>query len=220
MPNDPIQSSKRVLAPIERISEVLFGLIMVITLTGSLNIAEAGREDVRAMLIGALGCNLAWGIIDAVLYLMGCLADKGHGLRTFRALRQAADPQAAQRIIAEALPPVVASILRPEEFRAIHERLVQLPEPPRFVKLQKHDWLGAGGVFLLVFLATFPVALPFILMQNVAPALRVSNGIAIVMLFGLGYAFGRCVGRHPWLHAIFMVVLGVVLAGLTMSLGG
>jgi hypothetical protein len=51
--------SKRVLDPHERISEVLFGLIMVLTFTGSISIAEAGREDIRAVLIAALGCNLA-----------------------------------------------------------------------------------------------------------------------------------------------------------------
>jgi hypothetical protein len=56
---------------------------MVLTFTGSLSVAEAGRDDVRTMLIGALGCNLAWGIIDGVLYLMGCLADKGRNLMTY-----------------------------------------------------------------------------------------------------------------------------------------
>ena len=83
-----------VLDPIDRISEVLFGLIMVLTFTGSLSVAEAGRDDVRTMLIGALGCNVAWGIIDAMLYLMGCLADKGRGLMTFLAVRKTTDPQA------------------------------------------------------------------------------------------------------------------------------
>src|SRR5258707_13660265 len=115
MSDDPIKSSKRVLEPNERISEVLFGLIMVLTFTGSLSVAEAGREDVRVMLIGALGCNLAWGIIDGVLYLMGCLAEKGRGLLTFRAVREAADPKEAQRLIADALPSVVASVLEPVE---------------------------------------------------------------------------------------------------------
>ena len=80
MSAEPGESSKRVLDPIDRVSEVLFGLIMVLTFTGSLSVAEAGRDDVRAMLIGALGCNLAWGIIDGILYLMGCLAEKGQGL--------------------------------------------------------------------------------------------------------------------------------------------
>ena len=63
--------NKRVLDPGDRLAEVLFGLIMVLTFTGSLSIAEAGRDDIRAMLIGALGCNIAWGMIDAIFYLMG-----------------------------------------------------------------------------------------------------------------------------------------------------
>src|SRR5689334_25163632 len=107
MPDDSLKSTKRVLEPQERISEVLFGLIMVLTFTGSLSVAEAGREDVRAMLIGALGCNLAWGIIDAVLYLMACLAEKEGGLLAFRAARKAADPVEARRLVANALPPVI-----------------------------------------------------------------------------------------------------------------
>jgi hypothetical protein len=73
--------STRVLEPIERISEVLFGLIMVLTITGSISVAEAGRETVRTMLIGALGCNLAWGLIDAVMYLMGALSRQAAGIR-------------------------------------------------------------------------------------------------------------------------------------------
>ena len=220
MPDDPIRSPKRVLEPHERIAEVLFGLIMVLTFTGSLSVAEAGREDVRTMLIGALGCNLAWGIIDAVLYLMGSLAEKGRGLMIFRAVRQATDPQKAQRLIADALPAVVASILQPAELESMHQRLKQLPEPPGRARLHKDDWLGALGVFLLVFVSTFPVAIPFIFMHNAGPALRLSNLIAIVLLFILGYAFGRTAGRHPWVMGLSMVVLGTILVGLTMALGG
>ena len=214
------ESSKRVLDPIDRVSEVLFGLIMVLTFTGSLSVAEAGRDDVRAMLIGALGCNLAWGIIDGILYLMGSLAEKGRGLLMFRAVRKATDPKEAQRVIAEALPSVVADVLTPTELEAIHERLKQLPEPPAQARLSPDDWRGAVGVFLLVFVSTFPVVIPFIFMRSAGPALRVSNVIAIVMLFLTGYAFGRLTGRRPWLVGISMVVLGSILVGLTMALGG
>ena len=92
MSTEPTQSSHRVLDPANRVSEVVFGLIMVLTFTGSLSIAEAGREDIRTMLIGALGCNLAWGVIDAVLYLMGRMAEKGRNLIVFQAVRRATRP--------------------------------------------------------------------------------------------------------------------------------
>ena len=214
------QSSKRVLDPIDRVSEVLFGLIMVLTFTGSLSIADAGREDVRAMLIGAVGCNIAWGIIDALLYLMGILAERGRGLSTFHALRSTTDPLEAQRLIEDALPPVIASILEPRELDAIRQRLIKLPDRPARARLTKEDGLGALGVFLLVFLCTLPVGLPFVFMQQLGPAMRVSNGIAIVMLFVTGWIFGRITGRSPWLVGIVMVVLGSVLVAMTMALGG
>ena len=51
-------------------------------------------------------------------------------------------------------------------------------------------------------------------------ALRVSNAIAIVMLFITGYAYGRVTGWRPWVVGISMVFLGSALVGLTMALGG
>jgi len=220
MSDDHIKSSKRVLEPHERISEVLFGLIMVLTFTGSLSIATADRAEIRTMLIGALGCNLAWGIIDGVLYLMGCLAEKGRNLVAFRVLRQTADPQKGQRILASALQPLIASVLQPGELEALRERLQQLPEPPARVHLSARDWAGALGVFLPVFLSTFPVAIPFIFMTNTTLAMRASNGIAVVMLLIAGVAYGRGVGRSPWGFGIGMVVLGGILVALTIALGG
>jgi hypothetical protein len=216
----PFNPFKRVLDSIDRVSEVLFGLIMVLTFTGSLSVAEAGREDVRTMLIAALGCNVAWGIIDAMLYLMGCLAERSEGLATYLAVCKATDPHKAQQLVADALPPVVASIMEPAELETIRRRLTQLPEPPERADLSTDEWLGSIGVFLIVVASTFPVVIPFIVMQSVGPALRVSNAIAIVMLFLTGYAYGGITGRHPWLVGLVMVVIGSILVGMTMALGG
>jgi VIT1/CCC1 family predicted Fe2+/Mn2+ transporter len=213
-------ASRRVLDPVHRISEVLFGLIMVITCTGSLSVFEAGRDNVRDMLVGALGCNLAWGIIDAVLYLMGNLAEKRRDLATFLAVRSATDPKRARRIISDALPPMVAALLQPEELDAVRMRLTQLPDPTSRARLDGNDGLGAVGVLLLVFASTFPVVIPFIVMRSAVHALRVSNGIAVVMLFLTGYAYGRVTGYRPLWVGCSMVALGVVLVGLTIALGG
>jgi VIT1/CCC1 family predicted Fe2+/Mn2+ transporter len=171
------------------------------------------------MLVGALGCNLAWGIIDGVFYLMGCLAEKSRGLSTLHAVR-AADRDTAHRIIAGALPSAVSSILQPDDFERMRERLKGLPEPPARARLRADDWRGAAAVFGLVFLSTFPVTIPFIFMQEVTRALRVSNGIAIAMLFLIGYAYGRFAGRRPFPTGIAMVVLGFILVGMTIALGG
>jgi VIT1/CCC1 family predicted Fe2+/Mn2+ transporter len=163
---------------------------------------------------------VAWGIIDAVLYLMGCLAEKSRALLTLHAVRGATDPQKAQRLVADALPTVVASILQPAELDTMAQRLKELPDPPERARLRARDWRGAFSVFLIVFLSTFPVVLPFLFMQRTLPALRVSNAIAIAMLFAAGCVFGRITGRRPWMIGVAMVLLGAVLVGLTMALGG
>jgi len=211
---------KRVLDPHERISEVLFGLIMVLTFTGSISVAEANRESVRGILIAALGCNTAWGIIDGVLYLLGCLAEKGRNAATLRAVRASVDSQQAHRFISGTLPPLIASVLQHAEMETIRQRLAQLPEPENTARLNGRDWVGALGVFLLVFFATLPVALPFVFIHHHGWAMRISNTIAITMLFIAGAAYGRCIGRSAWIVGLVMVGLGVVLVGLTMALGG
>jgi VIT1/CCC1 family predicted Fe2+/Mn2+ transporter len=218
--SDTAVRSRRVLEPVDRVSEILFGLIMVLTFTGALSVAEAGHEEVREMLIGALGCNLAWGIIDAIFYLMGSLAENGRNLTTYRAVRAATAEEQARRAIADALPPVIASVLEPAEYEALHRRLRALPEAPAQARLGRRDWLGGLGVLLLVFLSIFPVVIPFLVMRSAVPALRASNVIAIAMLFVAGYAYGRGVGWRPWLVGLSMVLLGVLLSALAMALGG
>ena len=217
---ESIGPTRRVLEPADRAAEILFGLIMVLTFTGSLSVAEAGREDVRDMLIGALGCNLAWGVIDGILYLLGSVSERGKALTTFRALRATSDPGEARRRLSAAIPPVLASVLEPGELDSIHQRIVRLPEPPAGARIAKEDWLGAIGVLLIVFLSTLPVAIPFLLMRDIGPALRASNLVAIALLFLTGVMFGRVSGRNPWLVGFSMVILGAALVAMTIALGG
>ena len=62
------KTNKRLLNPIDRISEILFGLIMALTFTCTISVFEADKAVVKDMLIGAIGCNIAWGLVDAVMY--------------------------------------------------------------------------------------------------------------------------------------------------------
>src|SRR5204862_283636 len=102
----------------------------------------------------------------------------------------------------------------------LRDRLVRLPEPPPRPRLSRREWLGALSVFAWVFVSTLPVALPFIFIHDVARAMRLSDGIAMTMLFVAGFAFGRITGMRAWLTGLVMVALGGALVALTMALGG
>ena len=210
----------RVLDPLERFSEIVFGLIMVLSFTCAISVAESGRDDVRAMLIGAIGCNLAWGIIDAAFYLIACLAESGRNALLLRRVQQAADEPGAQREIADALPPKISEALEPADFQRLHAHLKALPPPPEHTRLSGENWRGALGVFILVFLSTFPVVVPFLVFHQAHLALRISNAIAIVMLFGAGSMLATHAGLPRIRAGLAMVAIGTALVGVAIALGG
>jgi hypothetical protein len=219
MPNTDNEKPGPILDPIDRVSEVIFGLLMALTFTGSLSVATAGREDVRTMMFAALGCNLAWGLADAVMYLVRTVTERTRK-RTLLAQLRAADAATGQRLVAEALPPRLAETAGPEALEGMRRRLVELPPSPAGSLLGLRDFKGALGVFLLVVLATFPVVIPFMVFQETPLALRVSNALSLGMLFAAGWALGRHAGGSAWWSALAMTVTGAALIGAIIALGG
>jgi hypothetical protein len=123
-------SHNRLLEPMERISEVLFGLIMVLTVTCSFSIAEADRSRVRDMLFAAIVCNFGLGCHRRSPFLLARFSEQGRGILSLRALRKSNDLSEVRTIIGSVLPPLLASVLTPTDFDLLRKRLNQLPEPP------------------------------------------------------------------------------------------
>ena len=217
---EPRSVSRQVLDPVERVSEVLFGLIMVLGFTGSMSAATAGRGEVRDMLIGAIGCNLAWGIVDAVMYVMATLASRSRRLAILKAVRDDTDGTRARAAIKDAMDAHVASLIAPAMFEAIRQDIIAAPAPPERLTATLEDLRGAGEVFLLVFVSTFPVIIPFIVSTDVTRAMRVSNLIAVAMLCIGGFSLARHSGLNPWRTAAAMTAIGAALVAITIALGG
>ena len=217
---DIMRLPDRVLEPVERLSEILFGLIMALTITGAVSVATADRFAVRTMLFAALGCNLAWGIIDAGMYLMACLGERGRSALAVRAVRETVNREDAHRIIADELPPLLAPAFLPTQLEMIRERISKIPASDVGPRLTGRDWRGAFGVCILVILSTFPVVIPFIVIADVRLALRISNALAIISLFLCGFLFGRHAGLRPLATGLVMVGAGVALVSITITLGG
>jgi hypothetical protein len=210
----------RVLDPVSRISEIIFGVLMALSFTGALNAATAGREEVRTMMLTALGCNLAWGLVDAVMYLVATLTERGRNLTLLQKVRAAADPNEAHASIAEALPGRLGEAIGSGGLEEIRRRLVALPEAPTRARLGRQDYAGAFGVFLLVVLSTFPVVVPFMFISEMALAIRFSNAVALVILFVGGYRLGHYAGGVAWRTGLAMAAVGGVLVAIIMALGG
>ena len=203
-----------------RISEILFGLIMVLTFTGTISVSTTGKQEVGELLWAALGCNLAWGLVDGIMYLMDVIIGRAHSRIELNRIKAADKPAESREIVRENISPLLADLLEDEEIDRLGKKLKSLPEFPFRRSLIFKDFLIAGQIFMLVFFVIFPVALPFVFISNVSLAMRVSNGVALVLLFAGGFSLGRYSGLKPVRTALAYSAIGVFLVLLTMALGG
>jgi VIT1/CCC1 family predicted Fe2+/Mn2+ transporter len=214
---------RRYLEPAERLNEVLFGLIMVLsfTLTAGLTV-EHGPDAARTLLIATLGCNVAWGIIDGAMYLMANLLERSRRARAVAAVRAAPDEATAFAEIQQALEGTLTSLATEQErarlYRVIYD--VVRREPPGRARLQKEDLYGAVASGVLVVLSTVPAAFPFLLIDEPWRALRVSNFLLVGLLFDVGYEWGRQAYTSPWRAGLSFLAAGLALVATAIALGG
>ena len=209
-----------VLSPVSRVSEMLFGLFMALTFVGAVSVAESGRAEVQALLAAALGCNLAWGLVDAVMYLVTTITDRGRSLTLMHSVRNATNAETGRSLIKDTLSRQVAGLVSDTEIEAIRGRIVASPSVPKRPTLKPDDLLAALAVFLIVVAATFPVAVPFLIIDDIGLAKAISRAIALTMLFFGGLALGRYAGYGSWKTGFMMAGLGAALVSAVIALGG
>ncbi len=209
-----------VLSPVDRVSEMLFGLFMALTFVGAVSVADQGDAQIRNMFIAALGCNLAWGMVDAVMYLVRTVTDRGRLLTLIRSVRDAPDAASGRAIIEKSLSRVAAGLVSPVETEAMRGRIMELSSLPSRPRLDRDDLVAALAIFLIVVAATFPVVLPFVLFDDVIVAKNVSRVVALAMLFAGGLALGRYAGYGSWKVGFLMAAMGTVLVVAINALGG
>jgi VIT1/CCC1 family predicted Fe2+/Mn2+ transporter len=193
---------------------------MALTFVGAVSAATAGEDAGRKMLYTALGCNLAWGLADAVMFLVRTLANRGKRLTLALIVKNEPDAATGVRALRNALSTTMKTLVTDTELELIRTRIVATATLPHRPRLLLEDYIGAMGVFVIVVLSTFPVALPFVLFKDVPTALIVSRVLTLVMLFGSGIALGRHAGFGGWRAGFAMLTLGVTLTMAIIALGG
>ena len=208
-----------VLDTVERVSEMCFGLFMALTFVGAVNAIGEEKQTGVQMFLTALGCNLAWGLVDAVMYLVRTISNRGKRLTLARMVRGARDAAAGLQALRDGLPATVMAVIGEDALEPIRRRLltVQLADRPRF---NGSDVAAAFGIFLIVVATTFPVALPFVVFADPKTGLLVSRILTLAMLFAGGLALGRYAGYGTWRSGAAFIALGVALTAAIIALGG
>jgi hypothetical protein len=218
MSSDSASQQAPVLDPVNRASEAIFGVLMAMTFIGTLRVAMSEHREMRTLLFAALGSSLAWGLTDAVMYLIDTATARARTVRLVRRVRTTPDPTEGCALIANELPGPLADAAGPQGLEAMRGRLLRLPELHE--GLHFHDFRSAACVALLVVGATLPVVIPFVVWHDVSIALLASNVLALLTLFVSGWILGHYALDRPWRAGLAMVAVGAALVVAIIALGG
>jgi hypothetical protein len=211
------------LDPGDSLGEIVFGLIMVLTFTLGTSLSTGqGEGATRTLLIAAIGCNLAWGIIDGLMYVMECMFERGRQARLILKIHSTQNPEGAVAAIAADLDEKLDPISTPGARRLFYEDVVATirSRKPVLTRVKRDDIYGGVASFLLVFFTAIPGALPFMFIDSPRIALRTSNAVLIAMLFVVGYQWGRKTNARPLGAGLFLVLFGMLLVFIAIALGG
>jgi hypothetical protein len=134
---------RAVLNPVDRTTEVLFGLIIMLTFTGAISASSSGHHEIRKMLWAALGANFAWGLVDAIMYLMGILMERGHVISMIARITQSANLSESRKVIRGEV--ILANFMTDDELDKVMERMNNTPPPPKTQLIGWRDVVADSG---------------------------------------------------------------------------
>jgi len=214
-----LAKSNWLINPLDRAAEILFGLIMALSFTCSISIVTSDTK-IRQLIFAALSCNLSWGLVDAIMFLVGELAQRNRNKMIIESVRNATETEKAHQHISEAFSSDIAPLIKKEVVEQIRMNIIEVTGEGVKLRLTTQDFKRALALFFVVFISTFPIIIPFVLIDESKLALRVSNLVAVVMMFMCGWSVSKYVGLNKWTMSISLVLVGIILVAITIALGG
>ena len=214
---------ERFLDPAEWLGEILFGLIMVLTITlGAGLLVTDGPEATREILKSVLGCIVAWALIDAMIFVMNSLFERSRTAWLIERIQKATDEPQGLTIIQKELDPRLKAISSEDKRQHLYQdiyRNLKTATIPK-ARIQSEEIGGALVTFMLVMFTTVPAMLPFLFIADRHIALAVSNSLLVGMLFFVGYCWARHAKTNPMFTGLIVMLIGALMVGIAKLFGG
>ncbi len=208
---------RAILSPSDRHSEILFGIIMVLAITGTVGL-ETGSK--KAIISAGIGACIAWGIVDGIIYVYSSLLEKGRIALAAQEATTCTGEGCDLRTIKEELEGTIVDTLGEREKHEVAQHiLVRLKPVENHTRATRDDILGGIAAGMLVLISGVPPILPFVFLDGIW-AMRLSSIIGLVMLFGIGYRWGSYIGRSEFWTGVTMMGIGAGITGVVIALGG
>ncbi len=221
---------KRYLDPVDMLVEAIYAVLIVMTFTMAVRLFKpdiAAHPDVaefivESLFVAALGCAIAWALIDGVIYILTSLAERGQVRRVVRRSQAAENPAQAVAEVAEMLDACIGQVTTEVERNAFAKGIVSnlAGRHPTESWVERDDITGALALSSVAVISALPVVLPLLLVSDPFIALRISNLVAVAYLYLMGYWWGKYAGARPVRVGAMLAFTGTALTLIAIPLGG
>jgi VIT1/CCC1 family predicted Fe2+/Mn2+ transporter len=218
------------LFPHERLVEILYGLVIALTITSAVRVITGGVDlDIPLMITTSLGAGVSWGMVDAMLYILVILFQRHRYTRIAGKISSAKDESEALATIKEDLEDSLIGTLDAEDQKSVYRLVLHAQRrtskasytrQAKSISIVKEDIYGAFQVFFAMLLATLVVVVPLLLIEPPHLAVLASNIVAFFFLFVVGYTWAKHTNIRKTLFGMVLVTLGVAIVGICSILGG
>ncbi len=219
------------LDPIDVLSATFFSILFALLFTLSYGILiYSGVIDASfssgygtELFFAILGAVAIWGAIDGVMYALTAVFQREERHRLLQHLQMADKEETAVDAIADELDFILEPITNDDQrYDLYHDILVHLRQAePQEVGLQREDVVGALTSVLVSVLVVLPSLMPLLLVpENTALAIRISNIISVIVIFGTGYSWGKHTDTNPWKTGLILASVCLSLVLMAIFIGG
>ncbi len=218
------------LYPHERLVEIIYGLVIALTITSAIRVITGGVDlDIDLMAVASLGAGIAWGIIDAILYVLVVVFQRHRYFLIAGKIRSAKDEQEALSTIQGELEESIIGTLDVEDQKSVYRLVlhaqrrssdIRYTRQPGTIGIVREDIFGSVQIFLAMLLATVVVVIPLWLIEPPHAAVVVSNIVAFSALFVVGYTWAKHTSIRNTVFGLMLVMVGAVIVGISLVLGG
>jgi hypothetical protein len=218
----------RHLDTLDILSAAVYGIMIVMMFTISVHIFSHGlgamttRAEVNSLFKAAVSSALTWAFIDAVIFLLGSVAERDQSGRIVRSVQRAPSRQHAIAEVSTLLGDRLYDVTNEEERGILASSIVnQLNNrKAHHGAITRDDVVAAFAMFTAGAAGTLPISLPLLLIPDPWLALRMSNAVAIISLFIMGYYWAKHAGVRPVRTGLVIAMVGTLLVMVAIWFGG
>ncbi len=224
---------RKYLSPSDRLTEIIATIIMTMTIIIAIQFGIGiSNYSVRLIFVATLGCNIAWGLVDAVNYIFSEVFERGQHLHFIKVIKEMKNEEEAVTFIGKKietkLDSAILDQIQPEERVEISKRVFQhlskstsTTMKPKPVHIVQDDIYGAVSVFILVIIVCMILLLPFLFLpNNLVLGYRITQIISLILFFLVGYRLALVTNRPKVRTGLIFVVLGTIIIIIVIFMGG